>query len=31
MQFTVDRETGRSYIEHEELVKMAGYRFESHY
>ena len=31
MQFTVDRETGRSYIEQDELVKMAGVRFESHY
>jgi len=31
MQFTVDRETKRSYIELEELVKMDGVSFESHY
>ena len=31
MQFTVDRETRRSYIELDELVKMDGVNFESHY
>lgn len=31
MQFTVDRQTGRSFIEHDELVKMDGVNFESHY
>jgi quercetin dioxygenase-like cupin family protein len=31
MQFTVDRTTGRSYIEHDELVRMDGVSFESHY
>jgi mannose-6-phosphate isomerase-like protein (cupin superfamily) len=31
MQFTVDRETRRSYIELDELVKMEGVKFDSHY
>lgn len=31
MQFTVDRETRRSYIELEELAKMDGVSFKSHY
>jgi hypothetical protein len=31
MQFTVDRETRRSYIELDELVKMEGVCFDSHY
>jgi mannose-6-phosphate isomerase-like protein (cupin superfamily) len=31
MQFTVDRETGRSYIELDELAKMDGVSFGSHY
>jgi len=31
MQFTVDRETKRSYIELEELAKMDGVSFGSHY
>ena len=31
MQFTVDRETGRSYIERDELIKMDGVNFPSHY
>jgi hypothetical protein len=31
MQFTVDRDTRRSYIELDELVKMDGVNFESHY
>ena len=31
MQFTVDRETGRSYIELEELAVMDGVSFKSHY
>ena len=31
MQFTVDRETGRSYIELDELAVMGGVNFESHY
>jgi hypothetical protein len=31
MQFTVDRETRRSYIELDELAKMDGVSFRSHY
>ena len=31
MQFTVDRETKRSYIKLEDLVRMGGASFESHY
>ena len=31
MQFTVDRETKRSYIELDELITMDGASFESHY
>jgi len=31
MQFTVDRETRRSYIELDELAKMDGVSFKSHY
>ena len=31
MQFTVDRETKRSFIELDELAKMDGISFESHY
>ena len=31
MQFTVDRKTRRSYIELEELAKMDGVSFNSHY
>lgn len=31
MQFTVDRDTKRSYIELEDLVRMGGVSFESHY
>lgn len=31
MQFTVDRDSGRSYIELDELAKMDGVSFKSHY
>jgi mannose-6-phosphate isomerase-like protein (cupin superfamily) len=31
MQFTVERDSGRSYIELDELVKMDGVSFRSHY
>jgi len=31
MQFTVDRDTRRSYIELDELVRMDGVKFDSHY
>ncbi|HEV2007295.1 MAG TPA: cupin domain-containing protein [Burkholderiales bacterium] len=31
MQFTVDRDSGRSYIELDELAKMDGVSFRSHY
>lgn len=31
MQFTVDRETRRSYIELDELAAMDGVSFKSHY
>jgi hypothetical protein len=31
MQFTVDRDTKRSFIELEELAKMDGVNFGSHY
>lgn len=31
MQFTVDRATGRSYIEFEELLRREGVSFKSHY
>jgi len=31
MQFTVDRKTRRSYIELDELAKMDGVSFTSHY
>ncbi len=31
MQFTVDKETKRSYIDLEELAKRGGLSFESHY
>jgi hypothetical protein len=31
MQFTVDKETKRSYIDLDELVNRGGLRFKSHY